>query len=133
MKTKSMFAAVLLLVVSALAFSQGGAPQQAVPDKPTTVTAIPGVVAAGAKIERVWTTTTTSADGLIAAPDGTLVLPQQGASQVSKVDNDGKATLWLMDTNGAGGLAFDTKGRVIAVERTMPRVGVLFPEQKTLV
>ena len=132
MKSKTMFAIVLLLLGSALAISQTAAPQQAGPETPATAPNISGVVAAGTKVERIWTTVSTSADGLIAAPDGTLVLPQQGANQVSKVDKDGKITLWLMDTNGAGGLAFDTKGRLISVERTVPRVRVLLPERKVL-
>jgi len=50
-------------------------------------------VAAGTKVERIWTTVTTSADGVIAAPDGTLALPQQAANQISKVDKDGKFTV----------------------------------------
>ena len=108
MKSKTMFAIVLLLLGSALAISQTAAPQQAGPETPATAPNISGVVAAGTKVERIWTTVSTSADGLIESPDGTLVLPQQGANQVSKVDKDGKITLWLMDTNGAGGLAFDS-------------------------
>src|SRR5262245_11973386 len=99
-------------------------------EKAVTAPAIPGVVAAGTKVERIWTTTTTSADGLIASPDGTLLLPQQGASIVSKVDKDGKLTVFLQDTNGTGGLAIDSMGRYISVERAVPRIRVLLPEPR---
>src|SRR2546426_6350612 len=101
-------------------------------EKLVTTSSIPGVVAAGMKVERIWTTTTTSADGLIASPDGTLLLPQQGAGIISKVDKDGKLTTFLQDTNGAGGLAIDSMGRYITVERTIPRIRMLLPERKVL-
>ena len=52
---------------------------------------------------------------------------------ISKVDKDGKLTAFLEDTNGAGGLAIDSMGRYIAVERTIPRVRMLLPERKVLV
>src|SRR5690348_12336887 len=99
MKLSSVFAMALFLVAPASAYSQAGpatqgteqqAVQQGMPERPAVVTAIPGVVAAGAKEERLWTTSTTSGDGLIADPNGTLLLPQQGASQISKVDKDGR-------------------------------------------
>ena len=132
MKSKRMFAIVWFFFGSALVLSQTAAPQQPLPETPAAAPNIPGVVAAGTKVERIWTTVTTSADGLIAAPGGILALPQQGASQISKVDKDGKLTVWLTDTNGTGGIAFDSKGRVISVERTMPQVRVLLPERKVL-
>jgi gluconolactonase len=108
----------------------GQAPQPKGPEKPTVTPKIQDVVAAGTKVERIWTTTTTSADGLIAAPDGALLMPQQAANTISKVDKDGKVTVSLQDTNGAGGLAIDSKGRYISVERTMPRVRILLPEPR---
>ena len=131
MTTKITFVIFFLLFASALILGQSkGQPQ---PEKAVTTPNIPGVVAAGTKVERIWTTTTTSADGLIAALDGTLLLPQQGASIISKADKDGKLTVFLEDTNGAGGLAIDSMGRYIAVERTIPRVRMLLPERRVLV
>src|SRR5213594_3497467 len=116
MKSKITFAIFSVLFGSAWILGQDKAPQ---PEKAVMTPNIPGVVAAGTKVERIWTTTTTSADGLIAAPDGTLLLPQQGASTISKVDKDGKLTVSLEDTNGAGGIAIDSNGRYVAVERTI--------------
>ncbi len=121
MTSKSTFALLSVFFGSALLLAQ---------EKALTTPSIPGIVAAGTKVERIWTTTTTSADGLIASPVGTLLLPQQGASIISKVDKDGKLTVFLQDTNGTGGLAIDSMGRYISVERTVPRIRVLLPEPR---
>jgi gluconolactonase len=134
MKSKTIFAILLFLFASTLLMSQAPAPapRPSGPETPTVAPNIPGVVAAGTKVERVWTTTTDSSDGVILAPDGNLVLPTQGVNEIKKVDKDGKVTLWLKDTNEAGGIAFDTRGRVVAVERTIPRVRVLLPEPRRI-
>jgi gluconolactonase len=132
MTMKPLFAMVWCFFGSALVLSQAPAQQQPQPEKQTTASAIPGVVAAGTKVERVWTGMR-SADGLIGEPDGTLLLPEQRANRISRFDRNGKITLYLEDTNEAGGIAIDPKGRVIAVERNMPpRVRVLAPERKVL-
>ena len=78
MKTKVMFAIVLCLFVSVVLAGQrrpAAEQEPGVPDKPVTVKAIPGVIAAGTKVERVWTGDK-AADGLIPLPDGTLILPE---------------------------------------------------------
>jgi gluconolactonase len=134
MKTKAMFAIVLCLMVTALLAGQRRPPAEqapGTPDKPVTVTAIPGVIAAGTKVERVWTGDH-AADGLISLPDGTLILPEQRADKISKFDMNGKITPWLDDTNEAGGVAVTSKGHIITVERTIPRVRELYPERKIL-
>lgn len=146
MKTKSVLTTMWCFLGSALILGQApAATQQAGPEKQTVATAIPGVVAAGTKVERVWTGNK-SADGLIALSDGTLLLPEQGADRVSKVDKNGKITLYLEDTNETGGIAIDPKGRIIAVERggvggsfqsqppraRTPRLSVLAPKKETL-
>ena len=131
MKSKAMFAITSCLFGSAFMVSQAVAQQPAL-ERPTVAPDIAGVVAAGTKVERVWTGLQ-SADGLIAEPNGTLLLPEQAASRVSRVNKDGKITPYLEDTNGAGGIAIDSKGRVIAVERTKPEVRVLVPQRKVLV
>jgi gluconolactonase len=132
MRTKAMFAIMSCLFGSALILRQAAAQQQPPAEKQTTATSIPGIVAAGAKVERVWKGLK-SADGLIGEPNGTLLLPEPKANGISRFDKDGKITLYLEDTNEAGGIAIDPKGRVIAVERNMPpRVRVLAPELKVL-
>jgi gluconolactonase len=134
MKTKAMFAIVLCLFVSVLVAGQRRPPAEeapGTPEKQVTVTAIPGVIAAGAKVEKVWAGNK-AADGLISLPDGTLVLPEQRADRIHKLGMDGKVTLWFEDTNEAGGVAIDSRGRVLTVERTIPRVRELYPERKIL-
>jgi gluconolactonase len=131
MKTKAMFMMMWCLFGSALLLGQRGEEPKPQPEKAITVTAIPGVIAAGAKVERVWTGLK-AADGLISERDGTLLLPEQRADRISKFDKNGKITLYLEDTNEAGGIAIDSKGRVIAVERNMPRLRMLAPERKVL-
>ena len=132
MKTIAMFATMLFLFVAAV-LSQGKAERQPIPEKEVVTTAISGVVAAGTKVERVWTGLN-AADGLIAEPNGTLLLPEQGeANTISRFDKNGKITPYLDDTNEAGGVAIDPKGRVIDMERHTPsRIRLLVPERKVL-
>src|SRR5215471_7858046 len=132
MKTKAIFAIMLFAFVAAV-LGHGKAQQAPVPEKEVTVTAIPGVIAARTKVERVWTGIN-AGDGLIAEPNGTLLLPEQGeANTISRVDKNGKVTPYLSDTNEAGGVAIDAKGRVIDIERKTPsRIRELAPERKVL-
>ncbi len=132
MKTIRLFA-IILGVSAAAMLIQAAAQEQSGPEKPTTATAIPGVVAAGTKVERIWTGLN-AGDGLIAELNGTLLLPEQGeANTISRVDKNGKVTLYLSDTNEAGGVAVDPKGRVIDIERHAPsRIRELAPERKVL-
>src|SRR5262245_40808704 len=151
MKTKSRLMIVGSLLISAMIFAQQragqapAAPAQTGPEKQMVTTAIPGVVAAGIKVERIWTGDM-SADGLIGMVDGTLLLPEQGADRISKVDKNGKITPWLTDTNETGAVAIDPKGQIIALERggiggsfrgqpprpRTPRLSVLYPKKETL-
>jgi gluconolactonase len=81
------------------------------------VVGIPGVVAAGA----VWTIAwqgTDNADGIVGTADGGLLFAQEQPSQVSKLDTNDRASVFLRDTHGAGALTMDAAGRIIAVERT---------------
>ena len=79
------------VVTAALASAQAPAPQ---PDKQATVTGIAGVVAAGAAVQRVWTGVH-SADGIVGAPDGSLLFTEQDASRVSRIDDAGNVSVYL--------------------------------------
>ncbi len=61
---------------------------------------------------------TDNADGLVAAPDGGLLFAQEQPSRVSKLDADDRVSIVVEDTHGAGSLAIDTRGRMLAVLRT---------------
>jgi len=111
----STIAAVLLsLLATTLAAQRGGAAQGA---RAVTVTAIPDVVAAGATWSIAWQGTD-NADGLVGTPDGGLLFAQEQPRRISKLDVMDRASVFLSDTHGVGSIGIDSKGRVIAVERT---------------
>jgi gluconolactonase len=127
MKTKLLFALACCLIAPALLRSQGNpAPKE------TTATAIPGVIAAGAKVQLVWQGFQ-GADGIVGDAQGNLLFAERKANRVSKIDKNDKTTSYLTDTNEAGALGIDAKGRIIDIERGNPqRVRVLTPERKVL-
>jgi len=111
----STIAAVLLsLLATTLADQRGGAGQGA---REVTVTAIPGVVAAGATWSAAWQGAD-NADGLVGTPDGGVLFAQEQPRRISKLDAMDRASVFLSDTHGVGSIGIDSKGRVIAVERT---------------
>jgi gluconolactonase len=88
---------------------------------------------------------TDNADGIVGTADGGLLFAQEQPNRISKLDRNGRASVFLEDTHGAGAVAIDAKGRILAVERTCtdpgkqpdqctepPVVGVLSPERKVL-
>ena len=107
------------LFVSKIAVAQegGGGFRQPAPEKQVTVTAIPGVIAAGAQWKLVWQGSD-NADGLVGTKDGGILFAQEQPSTVRKIDVHDKVTLFAKDTHGTGALGIDYKGRVIGVERT---------------
>jgi gluconolactonase len=135
---------LLLFVFSPIAVAQRGAGQPpGVRD--VRVTAIPGVVAAGAPWTIAWQGTD-NADGIVGTADDGLLFAQEQPSQISKLDANDRASVFLRDTHGAGALTVDRAGRIIAVERTCTDpgrrapdpcleptvVGFLTPERRTI-
>ena len=121
---------LIFFVVSAPAFGQRG-PQ--IPP-PTNLVApnIPGVVAGGTPIQMV-KTGFDRAEGPVAMPDGGILFT--GRNTINRIDPGGNASTFVEESNGANGLGFDAKGRLIAVERGAggSKVGVLYPpESKTV-
>ena len=108
MKSKALFVTLSCLFGSALALGQA---------REVTVTAIPGVVAAGAKWTLAWAGTN-NADGIIGSPDGGLLFAQEQPNQVSKLDKDDHVSVFVRDTHGAGSLSIDSKGLILAILRT---------------
>jgi gluconolactonase len=104
-----------LALYLALLIQLQGSPQPAV--RAVTVTAIPGVIAAGARWEVAWQGTD-NADGIIGVNDGGLLFAQEQPNQVRKLDTDGRVSLAIRDTHGAGALSIDPKGRIVAALRT---------------
>jgi len=85
--------------------------------KEVMVTAIPGVIAAGAKWKLVWQGSD-NADGIIGTKDGGLLFAQEQPSTIGMLDPNDKFSILVRDTHGTGALAYDNKGRLIGAERT---------------
>ena len=113
-------------------------------ERATTITAIPGVIAADAKWEIVWADFET-ADGIVGMPDGGVLFAQEQTDTIRKLDVKGQETVLLTDTKGAGAVSVDAAGRVYAVQRTCTdtlrlgakcqeptRVAQVSPEQRVL-
>jgi gluconolactonase len=154
MPSKAVFLTGSCLVTGAIAVGQMAFAQQrgaAQPQPPqgareVTVAAIPGVVAARAAWTLVWQGTD-NADGLVGTSDGGVMFAQEQPNRVSKLNRRDQASVLIAGTHGAGSLAIDAKGRIIAVERTCTdpgraangppcqeptRITILTPERKVL-
>lgn len=110
------------LLISAFCFSQlvaqqpKGFPQPA-PARDVTVTAISGVIDAGAKWTLVWQGNET-ADGIVGTDDGGLLFAQEQTNRINKLDKNGKFSVYLSTAHGPGAVAIGPKGRILVVERS---------------
>jgi gluconolactonase len=86
-------------------------------ERETAVTAIPGVVAGGAKWEIVWADFET-ADGINGTADGGVLFAQEQTDTIRKLGADGKEYTVIAQTRGAGSVSLDAQGRLYAAERT---------------
>src|SRR5262245_30948920 len=88
------FAIVLAGIAGAQQRNAGGGGErgfpQPGPEKEVTVTAIPGVIAAGAKWKLVWQGPD-NADGIVGTKDGGLLFAQEQPSTVGMLDKIGRA------------------------------------------
>lgn len=118
----------ICLCACALVFGQAAPPPQNQPPslREVTVTDIPGVVAAGQRWQLAWQGGD-NADGLVGTRDGGLLFAQEQPSRVSKLDAHDRVSVYAERTRGAGALALDAKGRLIAVQRTCTDPGLRAP------
>src|SRR4029450_6803034 len=107
--------ACLLCWDPTLAQQRGGQPPPPATD--TVAPAIPGVVAAGTKVQ-VIKDGFQGTEGPIAHPDGSLIFTETNANRITRIDKDNNVSTFLENTNGSNGLAFDSKGRLISVQTT---------------
>ena len=123
MRSRIMLLAMVLLLRSTIPSGQGAGtftPTETVaPD-------IPGVVSGGTRVQVV-AQGLRGTEGPIAAPDGALLLTEQTANVVTKIDAQGNRSTFLENTNGSQGLTFDPKGRLIGVLPATRQVAVLTP------
>jgi gluconolactonase len=127
------FAVVLSLVGAIALVAQQPAPPSAPPLPPATDTVapdIPGVVRGGTRVQAI-KDGFDGTEGPITLPDGSLIFTETTASRIAKVDKDGKVSTFLENTNATNALAFDAKGRLIALQRGAnggkPQIGVIYP------
>ncbi|MGE3842634.1 MAG: SMP-30/gluconolactonase/LRE family protein [Vicinamibacterales bacterium] len=121
---------VVAALVSPSAFAQGGGGRpEAPPPASFTATAIPGVVAAGTKIELV-ASGLQRTEGPVAAPDGSMLV--SSSNSILKVDAADKVTTFVEKSNQTNGMGWDQQGRLVSVQRQRgsERVGVLYPADK---
>ena len=101
-------------------------------DRPVTITAIPGIVAAGGKWQVVFSSTETQ-DGVVGTPDGGVLVALQDYDVIRKFAPNGASTVHLGATHGAGALAMDNEGRLFAVQRKDPTsIAQLAPERRVI-
>src|SRR3954454_23439639 len=98
-----------LLSLPALLLAQGV--------RDVTVSAIPGVIAAGATWTLAWQGTD-NADGIVGTNDGGLLFAQEQPNQISRREPSCRPSVSLPDSQGGGALSVDAGGRIFAVERT---------------
>jgi gluconolactonase len=127
--TTATFLGLAVLAVAMPAVARGQATPPPAPTE-TVATAIPGVVAAGTKIE-VIKSGFTGTEGPVGLPDGSLIFTETQANRITRIDKDtGATSSFLENTNGSNGLGWDAKGRLISVQTTpgAARIGVVYPK-----
>ncbi len=117
----------MIALTSAVHGQQRGAPPP--PATETTAPNIPGVVAAGTKVQ-VIKEGFQGTEGPIGLPDGSLIFTETHANRITKIDANNATSTYLENTNGSNGLAFDAKGRLISVQTTagQTKIGVIGPK-----
>lgn len=129
MKKIAVGLVVLLLSATASGQRRQGPPQPPAP-KEVMAAAIPGVVAAGTRIELV-AFPVQSPEGSIGLPDGSgIIFCERGAADhITKIDASGHTSTFVETSNASNGLGWDSRGRLISVQRPRGKeqVGVLYP------
>ena len=123
------FAFVLLLSAAASGQGQAPSPVTLAPPAAAVASAIPGVVAAGTRIELV-RFPVQGTEGPVGLPDGSgIIFTETRADHITRVDAGGSTSTFVEKSNGSNGLGWDAKGRLISVQRAPghEKVGVLYP------
>lgn len=111
-------------------FGEGTPPGS--PFEDVSSTEIPGVIAAGQHWKVVWQDVG-MADGIVGFDDGSVWLASMDASEVVRVDEDGKASVIYRDTYTGAALAANSKGQVFIAERALGNaVWMLKPTRELL-
>ena len=119
MRCRALVAAAMSLFCVSLAAQGRGGPPQA-PPTDTVAPDMPGVVAGGTKVQ-VIKDGFQGSEGPIAMPDGTVIFSEPTANRTIKIDANDNVTTFLENTGGSNGMAFDSKGRLIATRESIER------------
>ncbi|MES2547166.1 MAG: SMP-30/gluconolactonase/LRE family protein [Pseudomonadota bacterium] len=90
---------------------------------------IPGVVAKGTKYEFLYEGFE-GTEGPIALPDGSAIFTETRANRITQLKDDRGIAIFLQNSNGSNGLAFNPKGELISVQNLKPQVGIIYPAGK---
>ena len=128
LRLRSLVAVGVLISTSAFA-QPGGAQQAAPPPASFTARSIPGVVAAGTKIELV-ATGLGRTEGPVAMQDGSMLV--SSSNRILKVDVSDNVSTFIADSNETNAMGWDLKGRLVSVQRARgnEKVGVLYPREQ---
>ncbi|HTT03653.1 MAG TPA: SMP-30/gluconolactonase/LRE family protein [Steroidobacteraceae bacterium] len=97
------------------------------------VTAIPGIIKAGARWKTLWSVPGDDADGIIATPDGGILIARNNDSDVVKLMPNGKHSVVYQDTDTGGALSQNKMGQLFVDERGLrASIWELSPEHKVL-
>jgi gluconolactonase len=117
------------VLISTSALAQRGGRQEAPPPASVTAPSIPGVVAAGTKIELVKTGLQRT-EGPVAMQDGSMLV--SSTNSILKVDSSDNVSTFIENSNQTNAMGWDRQGRLISVQRARgnEKVGVLYPPDK---
>jgi len=102
------------------------------PPRDLTISAIPGVVAAGGAWTKVWQGGGNSADGVLPAREGGVLVAQEDFDTVLRITDDGKTSVAVSGAKGLGSISMDRQGRLYGVHRT-ERPGSTKPDRDSIV
>jgi gluconolactonase len=103
------------------------------PPADRSVTAIPGVIAAGQKWTKVWEVSGNNADGILADRNGDMLIAQNHNSAVVRLDTAGKVSTVYTDTHTGGALSMNKKGELFMVQRGLhANVSQMAPKRRIL-
>ncbi|MDE3169626.1 MAG: hypothetical protein KGL75_05740, partial [Acidobacteriota bacterium] len=86
-------------------FAEAGSRSNQPATRNANVTAIQGVVAAGAQWAKIWQQGGNSADGILATNDGSVLVAQEDYDKVLKIDSQGNASVFVTGAKGIGALS----------------------------
>jgi gluconolactonase len=107
---------ILSVLSSSLLIAQPRTFPQPAPAKEVIITAIPGIIGAGATWKLVWQGDS-NADGLVGFKEG-LLFAQEQTNHVNLLDKNDKFSVFLSTGHGPGAVTIGPKGTIIVNERT---------------